>query len=106
MIYPTTNVIEQMGADTRAFFRFTTPVIIGTIDDIVVFPSPKTVFRSISYTVGPAVIRLSEVENAEQFIVTNKLKNRKHVLLEGPFAISNIKLDDNAYPCMNLSAHA
>ena len=106
MIYPTTDVIEQVGADTRAFFRFTTPVIIGTIDDIVVPPSPKTVLCSISDTVGPAVIRFSEVENAEQFIVTSKLENGKHVLLEGPLEISNIKLDDNAYPCVTVSAHS
>ena len=103
MIYPTTDV---MVADTRAFFTFTAPVIIGKIDEIVVPPSPKTVLCSISDTVGPAVIRFSEVENAEQFIVTSKLENGKHVLLEGPLEISNIKLDDNAYPCVTVSAHS
>ena len=100
------GVIEQVGDDTRAFFRFATPVIIGTIDDIVVPPSPKTVLFFISDTVGPAVIRFSDVENAEQFIVTNRLENGKHVLLEGPLEISNIRLDDNAYPCVTVSAHA
>ena len=80
MSYPTTDAIEQVGFDTQAFLRFTTPAVIGTIDEIVVPPSSKTVLCSIFDTVGPKVNSFSEVENAEQFIVTNKLENAKHVL--------------------------